>query len=101
MKLISLSFYQLSMALKSVHLWNKADVDRLHDIWLLGSPTPDSRLLDIKHYDPRKIQAGNVEKRLILPNKLAEWVQDVSNRRGFSIDPEVAYEAVRILQRIF
>ena len=76
-KPIAISFFQLAYAMRSVHQWHKPDVDRLHDIWKQGAPTPDSRLLDIKNYDPRKVQAGNVEKRIVLPTAFATWFKDV------------------------
>jgi hypothetical protein len=74
-----LDLYQATYAL---HLADKADVDRLHDLWKMGAPTPDSRILR-SSYDPRLVQPGNVEKRIVFPSALAKWIVDVSRRRGF------------------
>ena len=98
-KPMALSFYQLLYALQSVHNWHKPDMDRLHDVWKMGAPTPDSRLLDEKHYDPRKVQAGNVEKRLILPVPFATWFQDVCERKGLHMEARQGYEALRTIAR--
>lgn len=72
----------LAAALRPIHLGVQADIDRLHDIWLQGSPSPDSIVRAPKGYDPRRAQRGNVEKRLMLYIPLAEWIVDVSARRG-------------------
>ena len=98
-KPIALSFYQLLYAMQAVHNWHKPDMDRLHDIWKQGAPTPESRLLDVKHYDPRKIQAGNVEKRLILPHAFATWFKDVCERKGLQMEAHQGYEALRVVAR--
>ena len=100
-KPISLTFYELSVATRAIHGWYKPDVDRLHDVWLKGAPTPDSRLLNVKIYDPRKVQMGNVEKRLILPKLFAQWFDEVAKRRGFSLQANTAYEALGRIQRAF
>lgn len=93
-KPVSLTFFQLSVSLQSLHEWHKPDVDRLHDVWLRGAPTPDSRILDIAHYDPRKVQQGNVEKRLIIPALFVAWFNEVAERRGLNLQPDTAYEAL-------
>lgn len=92
------TFYELAVSLQSLHLWNKADLDRLHDVWKIGAPTPDSRLLDIKHYDPRKVQAGNVEKRIVFPKKLGEWIADVGRQRGIEMDSRDAANLIKAMQ---
>ena len=99
LKPVSLTFFQLSVSLQALHGWNKADVDRLHDVWLKGAPSPDSRLLNIEVYDPRKVQVGNVEKRLIIPNLFIEWFNDVAQRRGLSLQPDTAYKALTRVAR--
>ena len=98
---ISLSFYELSLCTRAVHGWNKPDVDRLHDIWLRGAPTPNSRILNPKIYDPRAVQTGNVEKRLIIPKLFADWFDDVAKRRGFSLKADTAYQALGRINRAF
>ena len=52
----------------------------IHDLWILGAPTPDST---IQH-----------EKRIILPSQLLAWLADVLNRRGEPLD-EVAQSVVK------
>jgi hypothetical protein len=101
LKPVSLTFYQLAVSLQVIHVWNKPDVDRLHDLWLKGAPTPDSRLLDMKNYDPRTVQAGNVEKRLIIPPSFVDWFNDVAKRRGLNLQPETAYKALDKISRTF
>lgn len=76
------TWLELYQAMYALHLGEKADVDRLHDLWLLGAPTPDSRILR-SSYDPRLVQPGNVEKRIVFPMALAKWIVEVSTRRGF------------------
>lgn len=78
---------------------DKADVDRLHDVWKQGAPTPDSRILNPNGYDPRLAQAGNVEKRIIIPAALEQWVVDTATRRGLAISPGDANQLVEAVQR--
>jgi hypothetical protein len=82
-KPIMCTFFQLSAALEALHQGDKSDVARLHDIWKMGAPTPDSIIRNPREYDERKRQAGNVEKRIVFPSALVQWIQDVSARRGF------------------
>ena len=100
-KPVALTFFQLSVATKALHQWHKPDVDRLHDVWMKGAPTPDSRLLDIKNYDPRKLQAGNVEKRLILPTYFIPWFNDVAERRSLDVHPRTAWLALHKIKRAY
>jgi hypothetical protein len=79
------TFYELSHALQDLHLWNPAQLARLHDVWLIGAPSPRSIVRNPKEYDPRKKQDGNFEARLILPTKLAEWIVEVSTARGMPL----------------
>lgn len=81
-KPIIATWLQLYQATYPLHLGDKSDVDRLHDLWKLGAPTPDSRILQ-PTYDPRIQQVGNVEKRIVFPTALANWIVEVSRRRGF------------------
>jgi hypothetical protein len=85
LKPIVVTFYDLKRALAPLHQYVKADVDRLHDLWKLGAPSPDSRILIPAKYDERLNQKamGNYEKRIVFPTALATWIQDVSARRGF------------------
>ncbi len=77
------TFYQLTKATEALHQGDKGMIADLHDIWLKGAPTPDSRILLMKHYDPRKVQTGNLEKRIVLPTLLANWIMQTSAKRGF------------------
>lgn len=81
-KPLVVKFSQLLIAMESLHQWNKADMDRLHDVWKMGAPSPNSIIRNPKGYDPRKPQAGNYEARILFPTPLAEWIVDVSKRRG-------------------
>lgn len=88
------SFYQLSFALQSLHQWNKADIDRLYDVYRMGAPTPTSRVAHPEIFDERKVQAGNVEHRIVFPNTLAAWIQDVCARKGIAASQIDIYRAV-------
>lgn len=90
MKPFSATFIDLARALADLHLWNSADVSRLHDIWKLGAPTPNSIVRNPRNYDPRKAQVGNYEARIIWPQALVTWIVDVSARRGMPLDERQA-----------
>ena len=82
LKPLIVTWLELHRATFALHCGEKADVDRLHDLWMLGAPTPDSRILR-SSYDPRLVQPGNVERRIVFPTALANWIVEVSRRRGF------------------
>jgi hypothetical protein len=88
------TFAELREALAPLHLGRKSWVDALHDLWKLGAPSPDSRILMPKGYDERQRQPGNVEKRLVLPTPLAQWIVQVSAARGI---PYTFAQAVHML----
>jgi hypothetical protein len=90
-----ITFRALAAALEPLHLWNKADVDRLHDIWKMAAPSPNSIIRNPTGYDPRLRQLGNVEKRLLLPTPLGQWVVDVTTRRGEPMPLERAVAMIR------
>lgn len=100
-KPIICTFYELSGALRSVHLGVKADVDRLHDVWKMGAPTPASRVRQPKIYDPRVPQGhlGNFEARIVFPKALASWTQDVLRRRGSAITTDQALRLVSAISK--
>lgn len=81
-KPLMVTFVELRQALSSLHLNQPAHVDRLHDVWKQGAPTPDSIIRNPKGYDERKRQPGNVERRIVFPTALAQWVVEVSQARG-------------------
>lgn len=76
------TFYDLAHALAPLHIWHEPDLKRLHDLWVSSAPVPNSRVLNPKGYDERKVQDGNYVARIIPPPVLAQWVMDVSQRRG-------------------
>lgn len=78
-----LTFAELSAAMTALHQGDKNLLASLHDVWLKGAPTPDSIIRDPKHYDPRLQQPGNVEKRIVLPLSLAQWIHAASEKMGF------------------
>lgn len=81
---VFVSFHELRDVLQPLHMGVQADVDRLHDIWLQGAPSPASIIRAPTGYDPRTVQVGNIEVRLMLYMPLAQWIVDVSARRGFN-----------------
>lgn len=85
MRPIFATFRQLALATADFHRWRKAPLDRLHDLWLKGAPSPDSRILQPAHYDPRHLQPGNVEKRLVLPTALAQWIHEMAAENGMPL----------------
>lgn len=83
LKPLVVTFVDLCAALEPLHLNERARIDELHDIWMKGAPSPDSRILMPNHYDPRLRQPGNVEKRIVIHTMLAQWIMDTSRLRGF------------------
>ena len=88
------TFVELLEALAPLHLHEKAYVDRLHDVWKQGAPTPDSIIRDPRAYDERKRQPGNVEKRIVFPTPLAQWVVETSTARGMPLTMRQALNMV-------
>lgn len=86
--------------MQSLHLWQKERVNELHDIWLRGAVTPTSRVLNPKHYDPRKVQPGNLEQRIVFPNLLLKWVRERAGAMGVQIQDEQALFLVSRVGRI-
>ncbi len=91
------TFPELFYALKSLHRFQKKHVDNLHDIWMKGAPTPNSRVLNPKGYDPRKAQVGNFESRIVLPTLLSKWVQETAHEVGVDVQPA---DALELLSRV-
>lgn len=82
-KPLIITFHELVAAMTTLHQGDKALIASLHDIWLMGAPTPNSIIRNPKHYDPRLKQAGNHEQRIVLPQKLAQWIHAASEKQGF------------------
>lgn len=94
------TFYQLSFALQRLHMGEQRHINTLHDVWLRGAPSPDSIVRNPKGYDPRVPQAGNVEKRLLLPKQISAWVEDVAKARGIACTPEQALTMIQGVEKI-
>jgi hypothetical protein len=92
-KPLIITFRDLAHKLAPLHLWHKTAVDDLHDIWKKGAPTPNSIVRNPVGYDPRKIQPGNYEARIVVPSMLTQWVIDVCKSRG--ITPEVGHQLIQ------
>ncbi len=88
------TFADLRDALAPLHLGRRPWVDSLHDLWKLGAPSPDSRIFVSLGYDERQRQPGSVEKRLVLPTPLAQWIIQISAARGI---PYTFAQAMSIL----
>ena len=93
-KALVVTFAELRDALAPLHLGRRAWVDALHDVWKQGAPSPDSRILVPNGYDERQTQPGNVEKRVVLPAPLAQWMVQVSAARGMPYTLAQALSAV-------
>lgn len=76
---------QLEAAFARLHLGEKRYVDALHDIWLRGTPTPDSIVRVPLHYDERKRQPGNVVRRIVPESAVRAWAEDVGAARGIYV----------------
>lgn len=88
---VFVTFQQLMQALEPFHRGRKDDIARLHDVWKKGAPSPDSIVRNPVGYDERKVQVGNVEKRLLLPTPFTQWVVEISVRDGYPLSYEQAY----------
>lgn len=87
---LTLTWLELVKLTAPLHLFIKAEVDALHDVWKLGAPIPQSRILNPVDYDERKVQRGNFEAHVVFPTLLAQWIMDVSTRRGIACNWEQA-----------
>lgn len=88
------SFVDMYGIFAPLHMGVKKYVDGLSDIWKMGAPSPHSIIRNPKGYDERKVQPGNVEKRLLMYIPLAQWIVDVSTERGM---PYTLKQAMNIL----
>ena len=86
---------QLLNALEILHMWQEPYVDILIDIWNESPPEININqkiFVGMTHYDPRK---DKITKRYILPNSLATWIQDVSEKRGHPFSYAQSYNLVK------
>ena len=90
-KPIICTFRQLARATLALHQGERRYMDTLHDVWKLGAPTPNSRIMRPKNYDERLRQRGNYEARIVFPTALAKWIIDVATARGIPIDAALAF----------
>jgi len=90
-KPIFITWQALELAMTPLHMGIKADIDRLHDLWKFGAPSPNTIVRVPNGYDPRKTQAGNFEARIVWFGALEKWVIDVSHRRGIPLTPARAH----------
>lgn len=92
---VFVTFVELCTALKALHRFDPALLADLHDVWKAGAPSPDTIIRNPHGYDERKHQAGNVEKRLMLPTLLMGWIVRASQMRGM---PFSAAQAAALIQ---
>lgn len=96
-EMILVSCPDLLNIMSGLHLWLQSDTDILVDIWNASAPEMkldqnQKLLVGLKHYDPRK---DIITKRYILPNSLANWIKDASERRGYPFTYEQAMNLVK------
>ncbi len=84
------TYLQLAYSLRSLHRYEKAHLDNLHDIWMKGAPAPNSIIRDVKHNDPRKVVQGNYEARIVLPTLLTAWIMERAGAIGANMSKETA-----------
>lgn len=94
-KPVFVSFVDMYGMFAPLHMGVKAHVDTLHDIWLMGAPSPNSIVLSPKGYDPRVMRPGDFECRLLMYIPLSQWIVDVSAARGF---PYTVRQALNMLE---
>lgn len=88
MKAFFVTWLQLYAITIPVHRNDGGAVKRLHDIWKVGAPSPQSRIQHTRGYDERKYTPGNYEARLVFPKLLMVWVKEESQRQGLAITDE-------------
>jgi hypothetical protein len=94
------TFYQLAYALRALHQDDRALLASLHDIWLLGAPSPGSIVRDPRHLDerqPMRVRGVNFIERLVLPGPLATWIKETAGQRGMTIE---AFDSATIVQLV-
>jgi hypothetical protein len=89
------SFVDLYGMFAPLHMGVKKHVDTLSDVWKMGAPSPTSIIRNPKGYDERKVQPGNVEKRLLMYIPMAKWITEVSAERGM---PYTMRQALNMLE---
>jgi uncharacterized protein YoaH (UPF0181 family) len=90
---IMCQFWELVRDTEVLHQGDQDAIDRLHDIWRQGMPTPESIILahEYRGFDERKKQAHARVRRIVMPGLFAAWLVDESARRGMPMTPAQAY----------
>lgn len=93
------TFWQLQLALAPLHHFEVAWLNRLHDVWKQGAPSPMSQVKQPALYDERKPddfngKNGNFVARLVKRDLLVVYLQEVARARGIYLDPDKAGELV-------
>lgn len=82
---------QLARAFADLHLWDKADVDRLHDVFVNSVPSPQYTVaIRGAKFDERNPRPGDFFEHVINPLALTQWIKEVSAKRGFPFDDRTA-----------
>lgn len=82
---------QLLRALAPLHQWEKAEVERLHDVYVNSVPAPDYTVaVPGKPIDERHPRPGDHFNHIMNPLALSAWIQDVSAKRGYPYDARTA-----------
>lgn len=90
------TWLQLERAMYALHLGNKDDIERLHDVWLSGVPAPDYTVAVVgAAFDERKPRPGDNFKHVVSPLALAKWIEDVSAKRGFPYSSQQALDVTQ------
>lgn len=79
--MLTTDFNELLKAFDHLSL-SGAEQARLHDIWKMGAPTPDSIILDPKKYDERHV---NTVRRIIPSVWLHPFIKEIAARRGIPL----------------
>ncbi len=78
------TWVELARAMADLHRWEKAPLDELHDIWLKGVPSPDYKVAVVGAvFDERRPRVGDVLKHILPPLPIANWIKQISAKRGF------------------
>ena len=66
---LQVTYTQLATILQPITVGYKWGEDTIRDLWLLGAPTPQ-----------------DTARRIVFPNQLAKWLEDVLTRQGRPLD---------------
>lgn len=77
------TWLELRAAFAALHMNEPAEVSRLHDIWRQSVISPEWNVEPGKVYDERKPRPHENFKCIVSPVPLANWVCEVSKKRGF------------------